>query len=230
LLLIACLLVLAPRLLAHAPYEVPAGTFTRSDGRKVTIVKYYVDGIFGGDPVSVKFRLADGSEVAQTELTTDTTDATVRHTTRGIEIYQFPSGWIPLARRIDLFDGFALTEITAQRNSWDSFMAHMKDHWREYAVLLGAGAALVALFFALHAVPSRGTLKVLRVLGFVCLAVVAGVYCLVVLVVSSPPIVLVFLLVLVFAILLLRFIVRRYVKCAQISKGILEPENAGYCR
>src|SRR5687768_5622428 len=90
--------------LAHAPYERGVGRFQRADGVTVFAVKRYVDGIFGEDPVSVQFRLADGTVLAATEQTRAT--VVVRKLPSGFEIYRFNSDLLPVAKVVQHFDGF----------------------------------------------------------------------------------------------------------------------------
>lgn len=147
---------------AHRPYERVAGTFQRVDGTAISIVRCYVDGIIAADPVSIQFRLLDGAAVAHTP---NIFDAVVRPVTSGVEIYQFRTTWLPIASRVDLFDGYQLKDITSSRRA-TSLIVHFTGHWVGYLVAGGFAAFLVALYFGLRAMPKRGWRAALRGLGF----------------------------------------------------------------
>src|SRR5262245_40650713 len=97
---------------AHRPYERGAGTFERADGEVISIVRHYVDGIIAADPVSIQFRLPDGTKLAHT---LHVFDAVVRPLGSGVEVYQFRSTWLPVASRVESFDGYELKDITSAR-------------------------------------------------------------------------------------------------------------------
>lgn len=164
---------------AHRPYEVAAGSFTRSDGVTISAVKHYVDGIFGTDPVSVQFRLPDGSAIAQTERTRDS--VIVRSTSFGVEIYRFKTDWIPFASSVERFDGFSLTNTSSRRTSLLSALVHTRAHLREYAVVLSLLGVLVGCWFAARAIPKRGWLVVARIVSLVTVALVFGLFVLLIL-------------------------------------------------
>ena len=145
---------------AHRPYERAAGTFQRADGISIAIVRHYVDGILMGDPVSIRFRLPDGAEIARTP---HRADAIVRPVAAGVEIYQFEL-WIPLARRVDLFDGYTLKNITATRR-WHSLVVHFTEHWGRYLGFAGAGVFLLLFCVGLWALPRRRWIRPLQWIG-----------------------------------------------------------------
>jgi len=138
-----------------------AGTFHRADGETISIVRHHVDGIIAADPVSIQFRLPDGAEVARTP---HIFDAAVRSVSSGVEIYQFRTTWLPIASRIDLFDGYQLRDITSSRRA-SSLLVHFTVHWIRYLVAGGLAAILVALHSRLLSIPKRGWRAALRALG-----------------------------------------------------------------
>ena len=148
--------------LAHRPYDRPAGTFAREDGTAISIVRHYVDGIFFADPVSVQFRLPNGTNVAQTPYIFD---AVVQTAPSSVEVYQFPSTWVPLASRVDRFDGQELHDITTERRL-NSLFVHFSGHWIAYLVIVGLGAFFAAIYSALRAIPKQGWRLALRWIGF----------------------------------------------------------------
>ncbi len=148
--------------LAHRPYDRPAGTFQREDGTAISIVRHYVDGIFFADPVSVQFRLPNGTNVAQTPYILD---AVVRTVPSAVEVYQFASTWVPIASRVDRFDGQELHNITTERR-FTSLLVHLSGHWIAYLVIIGLGVFFVALYSALRAIPKQGWRLALRWIGF----------------------------------------------------------------
>jgi hypothetical protein len=147
---------------AHRPYDRAAGTFERRDGIAVSIVRHYIDGIFFADPVSIQFRLPDGTNVASTPYVFD---AVLRAVPSAVEVYQFPSTWVPIAGRVDRFDGYDLRNITPERRLISPFI-HLAGHWVEYLVVFGLGMIFVALYLALRAIPKRGWRVPLRWTGF----------------------------------------------------------------
>jgi hypothetical protein len=152
---------------AHPPYERVAGTFQRADRTPISIVRHHVDGIIAANPVSVQFRLPDGAEVAHTP---HIFDAVVRPVTSGVEIYQFRITWLPIASRVDLFDGYQLKDITSSRRA-SSLIVHFTGHWVGYLVAGGLTALFVALYFGLRAMPKQGWRAALRWLGFALVGV-----------------------------------------------------------
>ena len=62
--LLVCAVSVCP-LSAHAPYERIRATITDPQGRQLTVVAKYVDGIIGTDPVTVVVRAQDGVVLAE---------------------------------------------------------------------------------------------------------------------------------------------------------------------
>ncbi|MBI3879570.1 MAG: hypothetical protein HY301_05840 [Verrucomicrobia bacterium] len=157
---------------AHRPYEHVAGTFQRQDGTAIFIVRHYVDGIVLADPVSVQFRLPDGTQVAQTPHVSDTV---VRFIPSGVEVYQFRTTWLPLASSVEIFDGYTLKDITSRRRSV-SPLIHFESHWLCYLVAFGFGICFVGSWLALRAVPERGWRVPLRRVGFAFVTIAGGLF------------------------------------------------------
>jgi len=157
---------------AHRPYDRAAGRFERRDGTTVSIVRHYVDGIFFADPVSIQFRLPGGTNVAQTPYIFD---AVVRAGPSAVEVYQFPSTWVPIAGRVDRFDGYDLRNITPERRLISPFV-HLAGHWVEYLVILCLGTIFVALYLALRAIPKRGWRIPMRWTGFALIGFPGSLY------------------------------------------------------
>jgi hypothetical protein len=147
---------------AHRPYERVSGTFQRADGAAISIVRHHVDGITAADPVSIQFRLPDGVEVAHTQYVFD---AVVRPVPSGVEIYQFRTTWLPVASRVESFDGYELKDITSSRRA-GSLLVHFAGHWVAYLVKGGFAGFFISLYFGLHAMPKRGWRVVLQWVGF----------------------------------------------------------------
>src|SRR5579883_2690935 len=157
------MLIFAPRpLLAHRSYDRPAGKFDREDGTTVTIVRRYEDGIFFADPVSIQFRLPNGTNVAETPYFGD---AVVRAVPSAVEVYQFSSTLVPIANRVDRFDGRKLHNITTERRLISPFV-HLSGHWIAYLVTVSLGMFLIAACSALRAIPKQGWRLALRWIGF----------------------------------------------------------------
>ena len=145
----------------------------RSDGITVSAVEHYVDGIFGPDPVSVQFRLPDGTVIAQAEQARD--GVVVRSSAIGLEVYRFPTDWIPVASSVVQFDGLSLTDITTAHRRWLSPLVHTRAHLRAYAVILGMVAILTAFWFAVVAIPRDESQSASRLFRFVGVGSVTGI-------------------------------------------------------
>jgi hypothetical protein len=144
---------------AHRPYEREAGRIKRGDGVMVRAVKYYVDGILGEDPVSVQFRSTDGTLIAATGFTRDT--VVVKNLNEGFEIFFFATDQVPVARKVERFDGFVLKDSTTVAKRATSPLLHTAMHWREYLFVLMSLALLLVARRLGHFFPKggwRGTL------------------------------------------------------------------------
>jgi hypothetical protein len=171
--LLICLIVLAlPPVFAHRDYEHVAGTFQRKDGTTISVVQHYGDGILGPDPVSVRFRLPDGTEIAQTAYILDA--VAVRSLPFAVEIYQYPDHWVPVASRVQAFDGYRMSEVTPDRR-FASVFVHFRGHALAYFVTVAIGASFVGLLIALLRMPTQGWRAPLRWIGFGFVAI-AGVF------------------------------------------------------
>jgi hypothetical protein len=171
LLLVSLTVFITSPALAHRDYDHPVGTFQRADGTTISIVEHYTDGIIAADPVSVQFRLPDGSVIATTEFASD---VAVRRPSPGtVEVYQFESTFIPIASRVHRFDGYTLADVTSSSTRSVSPLVHTAHHWLGYVIALAIAAFFVVVWFGARAIPHRGWLAAVRVLGF-CFAVFAG--------------------------------------------------------
>jgi hypothetical protein len=170
--LICGVLLLARSSFAHRPYERVAGTFQRTDGTAISIVRHHVDGIIAADPVSIQLRLPDGTEIAHT---THIFDIVVRPVASGVEIYQFRTTWLPVASRVDSFDGYELKDITSSRRG-RSLLVHFAGHWVGYLVAVGFAALFVVLYLGLRAMPKRGWRAALRWVGFAFISFAAFIF------------------------------------------------------
>ncbi|MHB9138483.1 MAG: hypothetical protein ACYC4Q_03675 [Victivallaceae bacterium] len=169
--LICAMLLMALTAFAHRPHEEKAGTFLRSDGTEISIVRYYVDGIVAADPVSIQFHLPDGTEIAHTQRAPD---ALVRRVRDGLEIYQFPHNWLPAAERVDFFDGYKLKDITAGRRLF-SLLVHLAEHRAGYLAALVIAIFFMILWSTRENASKRRWRVVLRRTAYVLIALYA--YC-----------------------------------------------------
>jgi hypothetical protein len=202
LVLASLILPLASPALAHRPYEHPAGEVKRRDGTQITIVNCYTDGIIGTDPVSVQFRLPDGTILAKTD---PTYDVAIRHPEPEIvEVYQFNGTFIPIAHRVQRFDGYALSDVPS--TALGSALVHTIHNSLAYTITLASAVLLIAIWISARWIPSRGWLAAARVvaLGF---ATIGTVYYL--LVIAMAPLSLPILLALGFICFLLYISLRR---------------------
>lgn len=157
-------LLLTTRSLAHRPYEHTAGTFERRDGIVVSIFEHYIDGIIFADPVSIQFRLLDGTELAHTEYVSD---AALSRSRDHIDIYQFGSTFIPIAKRIQRFDGYSLSDVKSPALVLLSPFIHTASHCFGYLLGLFFAAFFFVVWRAVCVMPARGWTDVFRGLGFV---------------------------------------------------------------
>ena len=173
---------------AHAPYDVPAGDFRRSDGVTVSVFESYVDGILGEDPVTVQFRLPSGEIIAHTASTTDT--MVIWKTPTGLEVYNYPTDWIPLATGMQRFDGFSLTPSKEKPGALHSMVIHTRAHLSEYAKVLLIAAVMATAWFAVWKIPGRGWLQLLKVASGIVMLIASALFLLVVLVLAVSPFIL----------------------------------------
>lgn len=166
---VCAILLMAMPVFAHRSYEHIAGTFPRNDGKIITIVLHYVDGIIASDPVSIQFRLPDGIEVAHTHRAND---AIVRYVPSAVEIYQFSSNWLPVADRVNSFDGYVLQDITSSKRTI-SPLIHFANYWLGYLVTFGIAIFYVSICHRLQTKPQRKWQAVLRWAAFTFLALYA---------------------------------------------------------
>ena len=166
---IFAMLLMAMTAFAHRPHEKKAGTFLRSDGTEISIVRYYVDGIVVADPVSIQFRLPDGTEIAHTRRAPD---AVVRRVPDGLEIYQFPHNWLPVADRVDFFDGYKLKDITTEKRSASSLI-HFTEHLTGYFVAFGMTIIFTVLWSTRENASKRRWRVMLRRTAYVLIALYA---------------------------------------------------------
>ena len=171
--------------LAHGPYEHIAGHFQRGDGKEVTIVEAYVDGLLGADPQSTRFQLTDGTVIAATPYGAETLAWVGGNR---VDLYTYEHSWLPLATAVRHFDGYTIKEGGSAGETVFSFWVHLHRKWPIYGILLG-GAALIRV--------AAAGIKRIRInyssdfvqwlaIGAVCL--VTASYSLVVLVAGiSPP-------------------------------------------
>jgi hypothetical protein len=100
-------------------------------------------------------------------------DAVVRAVPAAVEVYQFPSTWVPIAGRVDRFDGYDLKDITPKRRFISPFV-HLAGHWVAYLVVVGLAVIFAAFYSALRAIPKRGWRVGLRWAGFALLGFVGS--------------------------------------------------------
>ena len=167
------LCLLAPRASAHRPYEHRIGELRRDDGQTVSIFEFYVDGIIASDPVSIQFRLPDGTNIASTAFTAD---AVVRQGASMAEVYQFNSFLVPVADRVQRFDGYSLSDGMTGKKRLLSPLFHVSSHWKDYAMSLGAAAFLVTTGYLLTRIPKEGGGRWIRAFGYFGLVVMTAIY------------------------------------------------------
>lgn len=165
----------ASNIFAHRPYDVPAGSLHRSDGVRVAILKHYTDGILGPDPCSIIFRAPDNSTIATTP---PATDSVVWVRGEFADVFEFLSGWVPIASRMYRFDGHSVTKLATSKLVWISPLIHVAGHWLPYLLstllLTVSGVGLLADHRrrTLRHPAARGLSRVtLVVLGFFGLAI-----------------------------------------------------------
>ena len=159
LLVLAAGLLVTSDVMGHADYFRSLGTFVRSDGTPITVQRYLIDGIIMRDPVAIKFRLPDGTEIATTGFDSD---AVASWSSNYIDVYQFGFHPFPVAQKVFRFDGHTLTDITSPGRVVYSCIPYTAFHWRSYLALLTAG---IFLSWAGPALKQKVENKPARVLG-----------------------------------------------------------------
>jgi hypothetical protein len=149
---------------AHAPYEYKIGSFVRSDGAEIAVIRHFEDGILGPDPMSIRFRLGDGVDLAKTDLTAE---AVVSYGSGGVEIFQYRFLLVPIAHRVGRFDGYSLTRAPTV-GAFRSIRVHTLEHWRGYGIVTLLGLLLAILGRGIWRLPTRGIFGGLRTMGIVC--------------------------------------------------------------
>ena len=174
------ILFVATSALAHRDYEGFVGQFKRRDGATLTIFRRYTDGLMGSDPVCIYFKLDDGTTVTNTSYASD---VAVKHASGGLDVYQFESSWIPIAK-VSHFDGFILSDATTAQRFY-SPCVHFESHFFSYLFALMFAGFLFGCFALLRSM-SRGKAStvIMQIVGFITLALVS--FCYLVLVLSSP--------------------------------------------
>jgi hypothetical protein len=171
--LLSLFLLTASRAFAHRPYEHRIGELRRDDGQTVSIFECYVDGIIMSDPVSIQFRLPNGTNIASTAYTAD---AVVRGGASIAEVYQFNSFLVPVANRVQRFDGYSLSDGMTSPKRLLSPLFHLISHWGYYAMLLGVAMFLAATGYFLSSSPKEGGWLWIRAFGYFGLVVITPIY------------------------------------------------------
>lgn len=176
---------------AHAPCSREKGQFTRNDGKRVSISLDCSDGLLGPDPCSLGIRLEDGTPLTRVGEVTD--DLEVRVVRERAELYWFASIWIPIAGKVNIFDGYQLTEMAFPGKRLSSFWVHLEAHGFQYLVFLVALTTLVAGWRWSRAIPRRGWSVVVYAAVTAGLICATGLYLLAILAAHlSPPLLLAF--------------------------------------
>ena len=171
--------------LAHPPHEHVAGHFQRADGKEVTILEAYVDGILFADPQSTRFQLADGTIVASTPYGGETL-AWVG--VEKVDLYTYGHGWLPVATQVRQFDGYTIKDEESAGETAFSFWVHWQRKWPVYGMLLGGAALIRAGASGAKRIPRRYPLDLLRWLAIATICLVSAAYTVVVLLAGiSPP-------------------------------------------
>jgi hypothetical protein len=133
-------------------------------------VEHYIDGIIAAAPVSIQFRLPDGTEVARTEYVSD---AAVHRSREHLEVYLFENTFVPIAERVQRFDGYSLFDVTSPANVRISPLVHTAFHWRGYLLGFAVALIVVATSLALRGMPRCGWFAAIRALGFLVVVLVS---------------------------------------------------------
>ncbi len=148
---------------AHLDSEHADGKFVRTDGAEVAIVRHFTDGIFFADPVSIRFRLPDGSEIARTKFSSEIT--IVRLATGELRLYHFETWLWPFAARVQRFDGYHLVDETSALLWWESPLVQMQQYWRLYGFALSLGVLIYGHWRSSRPAPNGGWFKKMQYIG-----------------------------------------------------------------
>lgn len=162
--LIAGLLLFATHAFAEAP--VVAGKFLRSDGVVVTAIELEAGSVMRTG-VMCWFDMSDGTHI-QPPRPNKSLSCVVRIKDSAAEIYWYRSDALPVANRVERFDGYSFVDITTPGRRWLSPLIHTSDHLLSYLVT-------IALFVwplmigrkILRATPKIGWRRFLRVFWIV---------------------------------------------------------------
>jgi len=191
--LLAILMLLAAPAWAEAPYV--AGKFTFSDGVVVTATELEMDGVIARTGVMCWLDLSDGKKVWLTRPK-QSLSCVVRTHESMAEIYWYRSDALPIANKVERFDGYTFTDITTPARRWLSPLIHTGNHWLSYVVTIGLFIVPLRLGRRiLQGSAETGPRRFLRVVWIVIGSLIAAVYSLVMTMYSaiSPPIFLVLL-------------------------------------
>ena len=121
----------------HAFAEGPrvVGEFKRSDGVAVKAIEFEVDGVIARGGVMCWFDLSDGT---QTKLSrpNNSRSCIVRTKDSTAEIYWYQSDLLPVANRVERFDGYTFIDITTPSRRWLSPLIHTSRHLLSYIVTI----------------------------------------------------------------------------------------------
>ena len=207
-----CMIVGVFSSVADSSLQEPAGSFRRNDGVELAIVRCYTNRYSSTGPANLRFQAPDGTLVAQTEPAGNNV---IQGTpSNSIVIYQFNRTFLPVADRIQCFDGYTLVDVTASSTIWHTVIIHTASHWWNYLLALLISAMLVGAWIVTKAIPSRDWLSAVRAFGFCFIGLSWMVFLLKLLSWPpiSPPVFFVVFLACLLPILLLRWIWRLFQK------------------
>lgn len=161
--LIVFLLYFATNAFADGPSA--SGNFKRSDGVVVTAIAFERGSIYRFG-VECWFDMSDGTHIRPSRPNTGS--CVVRTTDSFAEIYWYPSDVLPIASRVERFDGYSFVDITTPGRRWLSPLIHTSDHLMSYLVTIALFAfPLMIGRKIIMATPKIGWRRFLRVFWIV---------------------------------------------------------------
>lgn len=175
---------------AWAQYPSDAGNFVRSDGVVVTARTLEGDGVIARTGNTCWFELSNGASV-KLVAPNRSLSCVILPRSRLAEIYWYRSDMLPVANRVEQFDGHAISDITTPSRRWFSPLLHTYTHWVSYLVALVLFSVLLLFGFRImRATPHHSWWRVLQGIWILAGILLVAVYSLYLTMYSavSPPV------------------------------------------
>jgi hypothetical protein len=133
--LTAALLLVANVAAAHRPYEQPERVI-KAAGQQIVMVRYYVDGILGTDPVQLQLRDQAGRTIAQTAFSRDVIVTCASE--HRCHVYQYDSTLHPVPKAVWRVDGIQIVPADSRWLYVSGAVIPLWHHWLGYLLAIAA--------------------------------------------------------------------------------------------